>query len=47
MLEIGKIIKRMVSVFNIIKMAISMKVDGLKIKGMGKAPFGYVILKIN
>jgi hypothetical protein len=44
---IGKIIKKMVLVLNIIKMVINMKVDGLKIKDMDKVHFGYVMKKIN
>lgn len=44
---IGKIIRRMASVSNTMRMAINMKVDGLKIKDMDKVHYGFAIKKIN
>jgi hypothetical protein len=44
---IGKIIKKTDLVFSTIKMVINMKEGGAITKGMAKAHFGYVTLKIN
>ena len=47
MWEIGKIIKKMALVFNIIQTETSMREDGARIKGMDKVLFGLQIPKIN
>lgn len=45
--EIGKITKKMVSVFNFTEMEINMKEDGKLIKEMDKEHFGFQKAKIN
>lgn len=47
MSAIGKIIKKMGLEFNITKMEINMREDGLRIKDMDKERFGFAIPKTN
>ena len=47
LLAIGKIIKKMALEFSITPMEISIREDGLRTKGMGKAHFGWQTPRIS